>query len=77
MNPTSSTTKAAGGYGTLGVIAIGVFALAFPELYDRAKEIPGFTEAVAVGIATLAAKLTKEKVLRKVIAAEIKANGAG
>lgn len=72
MNATSSTTKAAGGYGSLGVIVIGAVALWQPELYERATQIPGFTEAIAVGIATLAAKLQKENVMRKEITEQLK-----
>jgi len=75
MNRTSSTTKAAGGFGGLGVIVIGAVALWQPELYERAKEIPGFTEAIAVGIATLAAKLMPEKVMREQITEELKNGG--
>ena len=64
---TSSTTKAAGGYGSLGVICIGAIGVFVPDLYTKMVAVPGFTEAIAVGIATLAAKLQRENVMRKQI----------
>ncbi len=77
MNPTSSTTKAAGGYGFLGVIAIGTVAVFAPEVYEKAAAVPGFTEAIAVAIATIAAKLQPENVMRKEIVRSIKLDKGG
>lgn len=74
MNKTSSTTKAAAGYGSLGVIVIGVIGVMWPDLYARMVAVPGFTEGIAVAIATLAAKLQRENVMRKQIEDQI-ANG--
>lgn len=75
MNPTSSTTKAAGGYGFLGVIAIGTVGVFMPEVYERMVAVPGFTEGIAVAIATIAAKLQKENVMRDAITKQIKNGG--
>jgi multisubunit Na+/H+ antiporter MnhG subunit len=74
MNATSSTTKAAAGYGSLGVIVIGAIGVFFPDVYARMVAVPGFTEGLAVGFATLMAKLQKENVMRKQIEDSI-ANG--
>lgn len=75
MNATSSTTKAAGGYGFLGVLAIGAIGIFYPDLYERMVAVPGFTEGVAVAIATIAAKLQKENVMRDAITKQIKNGG--
>ena len=73
MSATSSTTKAAGGYGSLGVIAIGIIGVMWPDLYARMVSVPGFTEGIAVAIATIAAKLQRENVMRKQIEDELNA----
>ena len=60
MKPTSSTAKAGASGGFLAAIAMGDFAIFWPELYARVP--PGFEAGLAVGIGTIAAKLQKENV---------------
>ena len=61
MNAPSSTIKAAGSWGFLAAIAIGIVAMIWPDIAER---IPtGFEAALAVGIATVAGYFQKENVL--------------
>ena len=62
MKPASSTIKAAGSWGFLAAIAMGLFAMIFPEIYTRVP--PGFEAAVAVGIGTVLVYFQKENVLK-------------
>ena len=61
MNAPSSTIKAAGSWGFLAAIAIGIVAIIWPEIAAR---IPtGFEAALAVGIGTVMGYYQKENVL--------------
>ena len=62
MNKPSSTITAAGSWGFLAVIAMGVIAIVWPDVYARVP--PGFEGALAVGIGTIAGYLKKETVLK-------------
>ena len=62
MNAPSSTIKAAGSWGFLAALAMGLTAIASPEIYARVP--PGFEAALAVGIGTLMGYLQKETVLK-------------
>ncbi len=62
MNAPSSTIKAAGGWGFLAAIGMGLLAMFQPDLYDRVP--PGFEAGLAVLIGMVAGYLTKEKVLK-------------
>lgn len=64
MNRPSSTITAAGGYGFLGVILLGIISAVWPDVYARLVIVPGFTEGLAVAIAVIAGRLKKENVLR-------------
>ena len=61
MNAPSSTIKAAGSWGFLAAIAMGVFAIIWPEYYARVP--PGFEGALVIGIATVMGYRQKENVL--------------
>ena len=63
MNKPSSTIQAAGGFGFLAAILLGVVAIAWPDVYARVP--PGFEAALAVGIGTVAGYFKKENVLGK------------
>ena len=62
MNAPSSTIKAASGWGFLAAIAMGIFAIFWPEYYTRVP--PGFEAGLAVGIATIMGYFQKENVLK-------------
>ena len=62
MNKPSSTIKAAGSWGFLAAIGMGVFAIFWPELYTRVP--PGFEAGLAVGIGTIAGYIQKENILK-------------
>lgn len=62
MNAPSSTIKAAGSWGFLAAIAMGMLAIFLPEYYARVP--PGFEAGLAVGIGTIAGYLQKENVLK-------------
>ncbi len=62
MKPTSSTLKAASGYGFLAALAMGIFAIFLPEYYARVP--PGFEGGLVVAIGMVMGKLQKENVLR-------------
>lgn len=62
MNKPSSTITAAGSWGFIAAIAMGVFAIISPEMYTRVP--PGFEAALAVGIGTFAGYIKKENVIR-------------
>ena len=62
MNKPSSTIKAAGSWGFLAVIGMGVVAIVWPDIYTRVP--PGFEGALAVGIGTVAGYFQKENVLQ-------------
>lgn len=57
------------------MIAIGTVGVFMPEVYERMVAVPGFTEGIAVAIATIAAKLQKENVMRDAITKQIKNGG--
>ncbi len=63
MNAPSTTIKAAGSWGFLAALAMGILAVFNPELYARVP--PGFEAALAVGIGTIAGYLYKENVINK------------
>jgi len=62
MNKPSSTIQAAGSWGFLAAIAIGVVAIVWPDVAARIP--PGFEAALAVGIGTIAGYLKKENVIK-------------
>lgn len=62
MNKPSSTIKAAGSWGFLAALAIGVIAIIWPEVAERIP--PGFEAALAVGIGTIMGYFQKENVLK-------------
>ena len=62
MNAPSSTIRAAGSWGFLAAIAMGLVAMLWPDIY--AKVPPGFEAALAVGIGTVMGYLQPEKVLK-------------
>ena len=62
MNKPSSTIQAAGSWGFLAAIAMGLLAVFLPEYYERIP--PGFEAALAVGIGTIAGYIKKENVLK-------------
>jgi hypothetical protein len=62
MNKPSSTIKAAGSWGFLAAIAMGIVAIIWPDVYTRVP--PGFEAALAVGIGTVAGYFKKETVLK-------------
>lgn len=61
MAPASSTIKAAGSWGFLAAIIMGLLAMVWPEIYARVP--PGFEAGLAVGIGTIAGYMQKENVL--------------
>lgn len=61
MNKPSSTIKAAGSWGFLAAIFMGLLAMFAPEFYARVP--PGFEAGLAVGIGTIAGYFQKENVL--------------
>ncbi len=61
MNKPSSTIQAAGSWGFLAAIVIGIVAIIWPDVAARIP--PGFEAALAVGIGTIAGYLKKENVL--------------
>ncbi|MGI9293424.1 MAG: hypothetical protein ACR2PS_05525 [Pseudomonadales bacterium] len=61
MNAPSSTIKAAGSWGFLAAIIMGLVAIIWPDIYTRVP--PGFEAGLAVGIGTVAGYLQKENVL--------------
>jgi hypothetical protein len=62
MNAPSSTIKAAGSWGFLAALAMGVLAIFLPDIYARVP--PGFEAALAVGVGTIAGYFQKEKVIK-------------
>ena len=72
MNPTSSTLKATGSWGFLGALAMGIFAMIWPEIYARVPA--GFEGALVVAIGVVAGKMQKENVLKAHWEAEAKKN---
>jgi len=62
MNKPSSTIQAAGSWGFLAALAMGVIAIIWPDVYARVP--PGFEAALAVGIGTIAGYMKKENVLK-------------
>jgi len=62
MNKPSSTITAAGSWGFLAALVIGVVAIVWPDIYGRIP--PGFEAALAVGIGTAMGYLKKENVLK-------------
>ena len=62
MNAPSSTIKAAGSWGFLAALGMGILAIFMPDVYARVP--PGFEAALAVGIGTIAGYLIKEKVIK-------------
>jgi len=65
MKPASSTIKAAGSWGFIASIALGLIAIIWPDIYARVP--PGFEGALVIGIATIAGKLQKENVYTMVL----------
>lgn len=61
MNKPSSTIQAAGGWGFLAALVIGVVAIIWPDIAARIP--PGFEAALAVGIGTVAGYFKKENVI--------------
>ncbi len=61
MNAPSSTIKAAGSWGFVAALAMGLVAIIWPEIYTRVP--PGFEAALAVGVGTVAGYFQKENVL--------------
>lgn len=61
MNAPSSTIKSAGSWGFLAAIAMGVFAIFWPEVYTRVP--PGFEAGLAVGVSTVMGYFQKENIL--------------
>ena len=64
LQNTSSTLQAAGGWGFLAAIAMGLWAVFSPDTYARVP--PGFEAALAVGIGVIAGKLQPENNLRRI-----------
>ena len=62
MNAPSSTIKAAGSYGFLAAIGMGIFAIFLPEYYARVP--PGFEGAIVIAISTFMGYRQKENVLK-------------
>jgi len=62
MNKPSSTIQAAGSWGFLAAIAMGLMAIIWPDVYARVP--PGFEAALAVGIGTIMGYRKKETVLK-------------
>jgi len=61
MNKPSSTIQAAGSWGFLAAICMGIFAIFWPDLYARVP--PGFEAGLAVLVGTVMGYFQKENVL--------------
>ena len=61
MNKPSSTIQAAGSWGFIAAIGMGIFAIFWPDLYARVP--PGFEAGLAVLVGTVMGYFQKENVL--------------